>query len=94
MGFVMGGFSSSANFGNAMGTAVFSIVVIGCGASWPTVVFVTCCTMALAAGMFALFGQEHPPPEYASLIDEHRGMSIYDEPDEPDMIAEGLEKEK
>ena len=89
MGTVMGGFSSSANFGNALGTAIFSIVVIGVGGSWPAVVFVTCCTMALAAGMFALFGREHPPPEYAALIDENRGMSIYDEPVEPDMATEG-----
>ena len=32
MGIVMGGFSSSANFGDLMGTAIFAIVILGVGA--------------------------------------------------------------
>ena len=72
----MGSFSSSANFGDLMGTAIFAIVILGVGASWPSVTFLTSLTMVLASVLFALFGRENPPVEYAAIIDEFRGQSV------------------
>jgi len=56
----MGAFSSSANFGNLMGTAVFSIVILGAGAHWASVTLATAVIMALIAASFAAFGHEKP----------------------------------
>ena len=35
MGCIMGTHSSSANFGNLTGTAIFAICLLGAGAPWP-----------------------------------------------------------
>ena len=54
MGVVMGAFSSSTNFGDCCGTAVFSIVLLGAGAAWPYTTIITSFTMALIALNFAI----------------------------------------
>ena len=64
----MGLFSSSANFGDLFGTAVFSAVLIGAGAAWYYTTIITAFVMALIAMLFALFGQEAPPAKYRLAI--------------------------
>ena len=53
MGVVMGAFSSSTNFGDLCGTAIFSAVLLGAGAEWPYTTVITSFTMAIIALNFA-----------------------------------------
>jgi hypothetical protein len=66
----MGTFASSANAGDLLGTAIFSVIALGIGGSWYIVTFITSITMAVMAALFAIFGEERPPRNYRAIIDD------------------------
>ena len=72
----MGVFSSSANVGDLLGTAIFSAVLIGAGAAWYYTTVMTAFTMALISILFALFGREHPPTKYRHQLTQVSNESI------------------
>jgi OPA family glycerol-3-phosphate transporter-like MFS transporter 3 len=66
----MGTFSSSANAGNLLGSAVFSIIIFGLSGQWYTVTILTAVIMAVMAILFAAFGEERPGTKYQKIIEE------------------------
>ena len=77
----MGAHSSSANFGNSTGTAIFAIAILGAGAPWPAATCATAFFMVLIAVNFAVFGRERPPEVYREII-QGRPLESYLETNE------------
>jgi sugar phosphate permease len=89
-GIAMGAFSSSANGGNVLGSGLALLVLVGFGASWPLVTFLSAVIMAVIALLFFLFGRDKPTGATQFYIHGDAYIPVGDSED-PDVSEEESE---